>query len=95
MNTIHLSLNIDVMHIIIYPFLEDGRWEMCTSLEAQLVKNSPANAGDALDIGSNPGLGRSSGEGSNNPLQYSCLENSMNREAWWAIIVHGVTKRWT
>ena len=51
------------------------------------VKNPPANAGDA---GSIPGLGTSPGEGNGNPLQYSCLENSMNRGAWQA---HGVTKR--
>ena len=54
----------------------------------QLVKNPPANAGDA---GSIPGSGRSPGEGNGNPLQYSCLENSMDREAWWATD-HGVAK---
>ena len=43
------------------------------------VKNLPANAGDARDVGSIPGLGRSPGEGNGNPLQYSCLENSMDR----------------
>ena len=44
--------------------------------------------------GSIPGLGRSSGEGNGNPLQYSCLEKSMDRRAWWATD-HGVTKSWT
>ena len=44
--------------------------------------------------GSIPGSGRSSGEGNGNPLQYSCLENSMNREAWW-VTVHGVAKSQT
>ena len=53
------------------------------------VKNPPANAGDARDMDSVPGLGRSSGEGNGNPLQYSCLENSKNRGAWWTI-VHGM-----
>ena len=53
-----------------------------------MVKNPPANAGDS---GSNPGLGRSPGEGNGNPLQYSCLEDSMDRGAWWAT-VHGVAK---
>ena len=49
------------------------------------------SAGNAGDPGSIPGLGRSYGEGNDNPLQYSCLENPMDREAWW-VIVHGVTK---
>jgi len=53
-----------------------------------VVKNPPANAGDS---GSIPGLGRSPGEGTGNPLQYSCLENSMDRGAWQAR-VRGVTK---
>ena len=64
------------------------------SLVAQLVKNSPANAEDTRDAGPIPGSGRSSEEGNGNLLQYSCLENSMGREAWWAT-VHGVTKSWT
>ena len=49
------------------------------------------NAGDRDSI---PGSGRSPGEGNGNPLQYSCLENSMGGGAWWAI-VHGVAKSWT
>ena len=56
-----------------------------------LVKNPPANAGD---MGSIPGSGRSPGRGNGNPLQYSCLGDSMNRGAWQAT-VHGVTKSWT
>ena len=47
-------------------------------------KESACDAGDAGDTGSIPGLGRSSGEGNGYPLQYSCLENSMGRGAWWA-----------
>ena len=58
-----------------------------------MVKNTPANADDAGDVGSDPGLGRSPGGGKGNPLQYSCLENSVDRGALWAI-VHGVTKSW-
>ena len=54
-------------------------------------KESACHAGDQ---GSISGLGSSSGEGNGNPLQYSCLENSMYREAWWARI-HGVAKSWT
>ena len=50
--------------------------------------NPLANAGDASLI---PRLGRSPGEGNDNPLQYSCLENPMDRGAWW-VTVHGVTK---
>ena len=55
-----------------------------------MVKNSLANAGDEGLI---PGLGKSPGEGNGNALQYSCLEKSMDREAWQAT-VHGVTKCW-
>ena len=48
-----------------------------------MIKNPPANAGDIRDVGSIPGLGGSSGGGNGNPLQYSCLENPMDRGAWW------------
>ena len=57
----------------------------------KLVKNQPAKAGDTKDAGLVLGLERSSGVGNGNPLQYSCLENSMNRGAWRAI-VHGVAR---
>ena len=60
---------------------------------AQLVRNSLANAGDTKDTGSIPGSGRSLGERNGNPLQYSCLENPMDRGAWQAA-VRGVTKSW-
>ena len=59
-----------------------------------VVKNWPANAGEAGGMGSTPGLGRSPGGGNGNPLQYSWLENPMDRGAWWAI-VHGITKSQT
>ena len=59
-----------------------------------VVKNPPANAGDARHTGSIPGSGRSPGVGNGNPLQYTCVENSMDRGAWWAA-VHGITKSWT
>ena len=61
---------------------------------SSMVKNPPANSGDARDIGSIPRWGRSPGEGNGNPLQYSCLENPMERGAWWAT-VHVVTKSQT
>ena len=54
-------------------------------------KESACNAGDTGDMGLIPGPGRSPGEGKGNPLQYSCLGNSLDRRAWWAT-VHGVTK---
>ena len=56
-----------------------------------MVKESACNAGDT---GSIPGLGRSPGEGNGNVLQFSCLENAMDRGAWQSI-VHGVAKSWT
>ena len=58
---------------------------------ALVVKNPPANAGDRRDAGSVPGSGRSPGGGHGNPLQYSCLENPMDRGAWWAT-VYSITK---
>ena len=61
---------------------------------ALVVKNLPANAGNVRDLGLIPGLGRSSGKGNGYLLQYSCLENPMDRRAWQAT-VHGVTKSWT
>ena len=51
-----------------------------------MVKNLPANAGDIRDTGSISGPRRSPGEGNGNPLQYSCLENLMERGAWWATV---------
>ena len=59
-----------------------------------VVKNPSANAGDSRDVGSIPGLGRSPGGGNSNPLQYSCLENSMGRGAWRAT-VHRAAKNQT
>ena len=58
---------------------------------SSMVKNLLANAGDA---GSIPGWGRSPGGGNDNPLQYYCLENPMDRGVWW-VTVHGVTKSQT
>ena len=57
------------------------------SLTAQTVKNPPANAGDVRDRGLIPGLGRSPGGGHGNPLQYSCLENPMDRGNWQTTVL--------
>ena len=56
-----------------------------------VVKNLPANGGDARDVGSTPGSGRPPGEGNGNLSQYSCLENHMDRGAWRAT-VHAAAK---
>ena len=64
---------------------EEGASQM-----ALVVKNPLANAGDTGDVGLIPRLGRSPEVGNGNPLQYSCLENSMDRGEWWAT-VHEVT----
>ena len=58
---------------------------------ARVLKNPPAKAGDTRDMGFIPGSGRSPEGGNGNPLQSSCMENSMDRGAWWAT-VHGVTE---
>ena len=59
-----------------------------------VAKNPPASAGDVRDMGLILGWGRSPGERNGYSLQYSCLENPMDRGAWWAI-VHRVAKSWT
>ena len=61
---------------------------------ALVVKNPSASTGDAIDVGSIPRLVRSPEEGNSDPLQYSCLENPMDRGAWWAT-VHWVAKSQT
>ena len=72
----------------VYHYLLEFHW---ASLVAQVVKNLPANEGV---MGLIPGSGRYPGKGNGNPLQYSCLENSMDRGAWRAT-VHAVTQSWT
>ena len=59
-----------------------------------MINNLSANARDTKDVGLILGSERSPRVGTGNPLQYSCLENSMDRGAWWAT-VHGVAKSWT
>ena len=77
-------------------FLREDKafWVDVVSQVALVVKNLPSNAGDIKRHGLMPGLGRFSGEENGNPLQHSCLENPMDRGAWWAA-VHGVTQSWT
>ena len=67
------------------------KWLRRASQVMLVVKKPPVSVGDPGDLGLIPGSGRSSGEGNGYALQYSCLENSMNRGVWWAI-VHGVSK---
>ena len=64
-------------------------WIIPWTIRGSEGKEPTCNTGDP---GSIPGSGGSSGEGNGNPLQYSCLENPMDREAWWAV-VHGITKQ--
>ena len=64
---------------------------MGVSLVAQMVKNPPELHVCNSDMGSIPGSGRLPGEGNGYPLQYSCLEHSMDRRAWWPT-VHGVAE---
>ena len=80
MNTqVHLNCLIPLC------YLKKNR--ICWAAQVVLVvKNLPANAGDVRDSGLIPGSGSSSGEGNGNPLQYACLENPMDRGAWWATV---------
>ena len=71
--------------------MDGGAWWAAVHGVALVVENLPASAGDARDMGSISGLRRSPGVGNGNLLQYSCLENSMDRGAWQAT-VHGVPK---
>ena len=78
-----LMLNLSIL----LQFLTYVCMNLCFS-DGSAVRNLPANA---RDVGLVPGLGKSPGEGNGNPLQYSCLENPMDRGAWWAS-VHGVAE---
>ena len=76
------------------PCIASGFFTIWAISEAQVVRKPPANAGDLRDVGLIPGLGRSPGEGNDNPLQYPCLENPMDRGAWQAP-AHRVAKSQT
>ena len=84
--TERLTFSFSLRHWLCYP--------QRASQMALVVKNPPANAGDIRDAGLIPVWGRSPGGGHGNPLQYSCLENPMDRGAWWAT-VHRVAKNWS
>ena len=76
-----------------------GRWKFEVPYDLFLgnfpgCSDGKVSAYNAGDLGSIPGLGRSPGEGNGNPHQYSCLENSMDRGAWWSI-AYGIAKSWT
>ena len=79
------SLNVAGKVLYIIYILYIGLYFIYRAFQVVLVvKNPPANPGDTRDTGSVPRLGRSSGEGNGNPLQYSCLENPVDRGAWWS-----------
>ena len=67
-------------------FLCVDRLELQASQVAPMAKNLPANAGDIRDLGSIPGSGRAAGGEHSNTLQYSCLENPMDRGTWWSTV---------
>ena len=78
-------------HEAFLPVLHQGIQDLRGFLGGSDGKESACNV---VELGSIPGSGRSPGEGTAYPLQYSCLENSMDKGAWWAT-VHGVPKSWT
>ena len=83
-----------IMDLYALSVLIIGRASSWGSQVALVVKNLPAKAGDRRDAGSIPRSGRSPGGGQGNPLQYSRLENPMDRGAWW-VVVHVVAKSQT
>ena len=83
----------EIHRLIIFPFLFlfllflwRYKVRLWASQVVLVVKNLPANAGDIRDMGSVFGSGRSAGGGHSNPLQYSCLDNPMDRGAWWTTV---------
>ena len=89
----HLLSRFYILHRVGHDWSDLAAAEVTNwaSLVAQLVQNPTANAGDARDVDLIPGSGRSPGERNSSPLQYSCLENPLDRGAWRAT-VHWVTK---
>ena len=87
-------LKVGYRNGFIFQFIFQIIIHLWASQVALMVKDPPANEGDIRALSSIPGSERSPKGGHGNPLQYSCLENPMDRGAWW-VIVHGVTKSWT
>ena len=91
----YVSVPLDMDNILVefqYIFIDsDGHTSFRDFSGGSVVKNPPANAGNTGDTGSIPEWKRSSGGGNSDPLQYPCLENPVDRGAWWAI-VYGVAK---
>ena len=85
--------NMELYNLHMFPLISPLHSQRASQM-ALVVKNLPANAGDIRDLGSIPGSGRSPGGGHGNPLQYSCLENPMDRGAWW-FAVHRVEHDWS
>ena len=81
-------------HMLLWPLYTLNTLNLPKVPDSTVIKNPSANAGDVKDVCLIPGLGRSPGVGSSQPLQYSCLENSLDRGAWQAI-VHEASKSWT
>ena len=90
LNGYHVLTAYIFMYIYIYIYLLIYNKQQVSLV----VKNPPASKRDTKDMASIPGLERSPGERNGNPVQYSCLENPMDRGAWWAT-VHGGHKVWT
>ena len=93
-NTEYSSLCYTVGPCLLYMLYIVIQRSAAASQVALVVNNPPANAGDIRDLNLIPGLGRSLRGGHGNPLQHSCLENPLDRGAWWAT-VHRVAKSWT
>ena len=94
-----MSLLFNILSRLVITFLPRSKrllisWQQSPSSVALVVKNPPANARDIRHVGLIPESGRSPGEGDDNPLRYSCLENPMDRGAWRAT-VHSIVKSWT
>ena len=81
-SSVHGIFQARILEVSMVPDLKQGSMRLRASQGAPVVKNLPANAGDAGDGGSVSGLGRTPGGGNGNPLQYPCLENPMDRGAW-------------